>query len=34
MEAGLAPQLGALMLGIGIPLSLVSVPLIHLAFPH
>jgi predicted permease len=33
MEAGLAPNLGALMLGIGIPLSLVTVPLIHLAFP-
>jgi predicted permease len=34
MEAGLAQSLGALMLGIGIPLSLVTVPLIHLAFRH
>lgn len=27
MEAGFAPELGALMLGVGIPLSLVSVPI-------
>ena len=29
MESGFAPDLGALMLGVGIPLSLVSVPLVH-----
>ncbi len=29
IEAGFAPELGALMLGVGIPLSLVTVPLIH-----
>lgn len=29
MEAGFAPELGALMLGVGIPLSLASVPLLH-----
>ena len=29
MEAGFAPDLGALMLGVGIPLSLASVPLVH-----
>lgn len=29
MEAGFAPDLGALMLGVGIPLSLASVPLIE-----
>ena len=29
MEAGFAPDLGALMLGVGIPLSLATVPLIH-----
>ncbi len=30
MEAGFAPGLGALMLGIGIPLSLLTVPLLYL----
>jgi predicted permease len=29
IEAGFAPELGALMLGVGIPLSLATVPLIH-----
>jgi len=29
IEAGFAPDLGALMLGVGIPLSLATVPLIH-----
>jgi predicted permease len=29
IEAGFAPNLGALMLGVGIPLSLVTVPLMH-----
>jgi predicted permease len=29
IEAGFAPDLGALMLGVGIPLSLASVPLLH-----
>jgi predicted permease len=32
IEAGLAPSLGTLMLGVGIPLSLVTVPLLHRFF--
>ncbi|MBS1961462.1 MAG: AEC family transporter [Bdellovibrionales bacterium] len=32
IEADFAPELGALMLGVGIPLSLLTVPLVHLFF--